>query len=206
MNLSTYKNILQRYTITPETLYVTFVQTTQSPANLGRHIDRSFSLSYSGPQGVEKIQSYNRTTIGCASLSTLRTNSDHIQNTGVYEVDKNILGLLKPQIFYVMLLAKDTNKEFSHSVRVSAFTAQRAQQWANTAYPNHIVALTGTQEDFDHLLNHMESIVDQQDFTALNCEYREYVEDVPAHCLLDSKKRPEAIGTHLFVVNNLEVA
>lgn len=206
MNLSTYKEILGRYTITPETLYVAFVQTTESSANLGRHIDRSFSLSYSGSQGVEKIESYNRNTIGCASLSTLRTNKAHIQNTGVYEADKNVLGLLKPQIFYVMLLPKDTNKEFSHSIRVNAFTAQRAQQWANTSYPNHIVALTGTQDDFDELLKQMESIVERQDFSALNCEYREYVEDIPAHCLLDSKKRPEAMGTHLFVVNNLEAA
>lgn len=55
MNLSTYKDILERYTITPETLHVTFVQTTESCKNLGRHIDRSFSLSHSGPQGVEKF-------------------------------------------------------------------------------------------------------------------------------------------------------
>ena len=59
MNLSMYKDILGRYTITlrhcMSYLYVIFVQTTESCKNLGRYIDRSFSLSHSGPQGVEKF-------------------------------------------------------------------------------------------------------------------------------------------------------
>lgn len=207
MNLSTYKDILERYTITPDTLYVTFVKTTESSENLGRHIVRSFSLSHSGPKGVETIERYNHNTIGCASLSTLRINSAHIYTTEVYEADKkNLFSLLKPQIFYVMLLPKDASKELTHSIRVRSSSTHRVQQWANTAYPNHIVALTGTQDDFDDLLNQMECVVEQQDFSALDCEYREYVEDLPAHCLLDSKKRRDSIATHLFVVNNLEAA
>ena len=206
MNLSTYKNVLGRYTITPDTLYVAFSDMGSSAKTLGFQISRSFALSYSGQTGVEAIEKHNpRSLLGCASLSTLRTNHANIQNAPLHDIDRDrLLGLWKSKEFFVLLLPKEAGKEFVRSIRVSAFTAQRVEQWAHIMYPDHIVTLTGTQDDYIELLAEMENIVKDQNFGLLSCDHRLYFENVPAHCLLDSKNRPQSIDTHVFVANNLE--
>lgn len=208
MELATYKEILGRYTITPDTLYVAFSDMGTSAEMLGFHIARSFALSHPGDQGVSTIEKHNkRSLLGCASLSTLRANHAHIQKAPLYDIDKDrFLGLWKSKEFFVMLLPKDAGKEFIHCVRVSAFTAQRVEEWARTMYPQHVVALTGTQEDYIDLLAQMETIVEHQNFDALSCDHRQWFEDAPAHCLLSSKKRPQSIDVHVFVANNWEAA
>ena len=208
MELSTYKEILGRYTITPDTLYVAFSDMGASAEMLGFHIARSFVLSYPGHQGVSTIEEHNkRSLLGCASLSTLRANHAHIQNAPLYDIDKDrFLGMWKPKEFFVMLLPKDASKEFTHCIRVSAFTAQRIEEWARTTYPEHVVALNGTQEDYTDLVLQMEDIVEHQRFEEVTCDHRQCFEEAPAHCLLDTKKRPQSIDVHVFVANNWEAA
>ena len=208
IDLDTYKQALAHYRITADNLYVVFADMLGSAESLGFQVASSFILSHEGQAGVDAIAEGNRHwLLGCASLSTMRVNHQHLQNTPLHIVDEDRLaGLWKANTFFVLLVPRQpSDHHVTHSLRVRAFTTERIVAWAAEQHPQYTVAVTGSQEDYDSLLARMEDIVAQQDFKKIDGEVRKTFEGVDAKCLLSTKKEPSSIDIDLFVANNYEI-
>lgn len=197
-----YSHALKEYSITEDCLYVVF---SMFQDNGKADLLKSFALSYAGEEGAKSILSANqKTSMGCASLSQLKTIQEIMAQGVVHHAESDRLGgLWKAKTFFIFLASHENGVVLNQGLRVKAFTALRALDWAQQQYPHSQVAVNGTEEDFVELMNDMQRIFDEQDFSKIRCDYRKTFSGVDSYYLLSSKKRPSQQETHYFSLTEL---
>jgi len=204
-----YQKALESYHITEDNLYAGFTDMGQSSEHLGFQITSGFALSDEGPDGFIRIaQKLRHCFLGAASLKTMRENYKNIQKSTIEYIDSDRLGgLWKAKTFFVLMVPKDLKSQCPVYVTcLRAFTSERVIDWASKNHPDYIAAITGTEEDFLETMQAMENILKTQDFSRIEGDFREVFCGVKPQYLLNTKKRPHAIDTHLFAINNMEEA
>lgn len=96
---------------------------------------------------------------GCANLTQMRSIANELSATPLLVAETKRF-VWNPEVFFLAVNDEHTLQFY----RVQAFTAQKAIAHLSSIIPNATVVVTGSQHDFDQLLEQMEHTFSTQAF------------------------------------------
>lgn len=191
MKRSDIEKTLSNYTITADNLWVGFYPMSLGAQKFGANpvehelclADTQQQIVAANPKGV----------YGCSNLTQMRSIAAQLNTTPLLVA--NIKRLVwKPEVF--LLVASD--ERALQFYRVQAFTAQKAIAHLSSIVPNATVVVTGSQHDFDQLLEQMENAVRNQAFDQIPTDRRGSIDGLLAYKLLLCKRKPSAFANAFY--------
>ena len=191
MNRSDIEKTLNNYTITPDNLWVVFYATSAGAQKFGANpvqhalclADTQQQVVGATPQGV----------YGCSNLTHMRAMQQQLNASPLLIADTQRL-IWKPEVFFLAV----NDEHALRFYRVQAFTAQKAIAHLSSIIPNATVVVTGSQHDFDQLLEQMEHTLSTQAFDQIPSDRRELIDGVMAYKLLLCKCNPNAFANAFY--------
>lgn len=189
MTRSDIEKILSNYTITPDNLWVGFYTMSLGAQKFGaRAIEHELCLA----DTQQQIVAANPKGRGCSNLTQMRAIAQ--------QLNANLLIANTPRLFWkpkVFVLAVN-NENTLQFYRVQAFTVQKAIAHLFSIVPNANVVVTGSQHDFDQLLEQMENAVRTQAFDQIPTDRRGLIDGLMAYKLLLCKRKPSAFANAFY--------
>ena len=191
MKRSDIEKTLSNYTITADNLWVVFYATSAGAQKFGANaVEHALCLADTQQQVVGDNP---KGVYGCSNLTHMRAIQQQLNASPLLIADTQRL-IWKPKVFLV-LVNNDYSLQF---YRVQAFTTQKAIAHLTTIVPNTNVVVTGSQHDFDQLLEQMEHTVRTQAFDQIPSDRRGLIDGVMAYKLLLCKCNPNAFANAFY--------
>lgn len=192
MKKTDIEDVLKNYHITPDNLWVSFYLMRDSIRKFGASpIEYNFCLAdnakqiyVSNPNGV----------YGCAKLSEVQKTLKALNDRTLLIADSSLLGIWAAEIFIV---AAEQNQKLLF-YRIQALTSKKAISYISKIHPEINIVATGSQYDFDNLVQQMENICEKQDFLKISHDRRPDIDGLASYKLLLCKKNPSAFSNAFF--------
>lgn len=192
MKCSDIKNTLENYYITPNNLWVAFYAMSDAVRQFGASpIEYNFCLADTAKQIYD---SNPKGVYGCANLIDMQKALQRLETTPLLIADTVLFGIWKAEVFIV---ATECGNTLTFH-RVQAFTSQKAISHITKLYPQTNIVATGSQHDFDHLIQQMENICKTQMFAKISHDRRPIIDGLPSYKLLLCKINPKAFSNAFF--------
>lgn len=191
MKRSDIEKTLSNYTITADNLWVVFYATSAGAQKFGANaVEHALCLADTQQQVVGDNP---KGVYGCSNLTSMRAIQQQLNASPLLIADTQRL-IWKPKVFFLAV-----NDEYAlNFYRVQAFTSQKAIAHLTSLIPNASVVVTGSQHDFDQLLEQMEHTVRTQAFDQIPCDRRELIDGLMAYKLLLCKRNPNAFANAFY--------
>lgn len=192
MKCSDIENTLKNYHITPDNLWVGFYTMSDAVRRFG-----AAPLEYSFCLATHSQQIYNANPNGvnaCANLTEMKKNQQAIETHPILVADAKRFGIWNPEVFLVAAVVEEALTFY----RVQAFTSEKAISYINQHNPQASIVATGSQNDFDLLIEQMENIQQSQIFSKISHDRRPSIDGLPSYKLLLCKINPQAFANAFF--------
>lgn len=190
MTRSDIEKILSNYTITPDNLWVGFYTMSLGAQKFGaRAIEHELCLADSRQQIVKANP---KGGCGCSNLTQMRVIAQQLNANLLIAATQRLFW--KPKVFVLAVNNENTLQFYP----VQAFTSKKAIAHLSSIVPNATVVVTGSQHDFDQLLEQMENAVRTQAFDQIPSDRRGSIDGILAYKLLLCKRKPSAVANAFY--------